>query len=116
MVKMSNLGKEYWYKTAPPSGQAHAAQTGFHYGLLPGSYPIKNYTLGGAVKSGARTVGQFLGCTGILTLAVLVLFTIMWVAIGHPGLTVFDDGGFGLGDWPFSITGCLPWAVCAIGG
>lgn len=104
---MTDIRKEfrYDYQSAP---EAHAAQTGFHPGLLLG---YENLKPEGMSELG-RGFLRYVGCVSTIALAALVVIFVMWLAIDHPGVALFADGSFGLGDAPYKITGCLPWGLC----
>lgn len=43
----------------------------------------------------------------------LALLLIIWIIAGHPGITIWEDGSFGIGAaFPYPLTGCLPWGIC----
>jgi hypothetical protein len=45
----------------------------------------------------------------LITLLFLALVILLILA----SLTVFEDGSFALGSYPYPVTGCMPWGLCA---
>ena len=36
-----------------------------------------------------------------------MIATYIWLELGHPGLSLFEDGSYGLGEFPYWLSGCL---------
>ena len=44
-------------------------------------------------------------------LALLFAIALFFAMAG--GVTLFEDGSFALGQFPYPFSGCLPWGMCA---
>jgi len=42
-----------------------------------------------------------------------VLFVIVLLYTLAVSLTLFEDGSWAVGSFPYPISGCLPWAICS---
>ena len=45
----------------------------------------------------------------------LTLALVIWWAIGHPGVIVWEDGSFAILDltYPYTFSGCIPGCLCS---
>ena len=46
----------------------------------------------------------------LLFILAIVALTVILIATGQ--VTLFEDGSFALGSFPYPFSGCLPWGIC----
>ena len=49
---------------------------------------------------------------GYVLLLVLAIAALVIVLVTTGQVTLFEDGSFALGSFPYPFSGCLPWGIC----
>ena len=47
----------------------------------------------------------------VLALALLLCGVLMFILIAS-NITIFEDGSWAFGQYPYIVTGCIPWNIC----
>lgn len=60
------------------------------------------------MKDAPAVIGTFVSALALVVLALVVI----WLLNGHPGFHVWEDGSWGVGNFPYILKGCFSWGIC----